>query len=283
MASSQRRLSVVFAVGSIGMLSWTIPATATVLQCSALNGDSLATIALSAGNPSGTTCAIGVLQYTFGTFNSALETLNSGGSVIGEVAGPSASAFIFNVVNSGFSLSDPGGLSVTAATPGQGLDETVVLAYSISDLNGLLYAANATGGALSSTPTTTGTGTNVDTAQYNNLVCDNITCGNNLIQGGASSLNGVSSNFQRELGNPTFTPFANSPAESSDATIQLEAFYQGTANWNGAATSFTINANIPEPGTCMLLALGLAGISASRFKRQSRSLTAAKYSTPDRA
>jgi hypothetical protein len=256
---AQRRLSIVLAAGLIGMLGGTIPATATTLPCSAFDGDSLASLIVSGTNPTGVTCTIGALQYTFGTFDSSIDTLNSGGSVISSVAGPSASVFTFNAVNSGFTLSASGGLSETASTAGEGVDEAVTLNYSVSDLDGLLYEANATGSTVSSTPTTTGTGTNVDEAQYNNLVCDNITCGNNVIQGGASSVNGVNSSYQREFGNPTFTPFANSPAESSEATIQVEAFYRGTASWNGAATAFTIDAEVPEPGSCALLTMGSPG------------------------
>ena len=270
---SHRRLLILIMAGLVGTLGCTVPAMATTLPCSSFDGDNLTSLTISGINPSGVTCTVGALQYTFGNFNSSIDTLNSGGSVVGEVSGPAASTFIFNAVTSGFTLSHSGGLSETASTPGQGVDETIQLSYTVSDLDGLLYEANATGGTVSSTPTTTGTGTNVDEAQYNNLVCDvNAACNNNVIQGAATSLNDVNSSFQREFGNPTFTPFANSGIESGDATIEIEAFYQGTASWNGVATAFTIDGEVPEPGSWVLFTIGLAGILVAGFRKQLFSL-----------
>lgn len=260
-----RRYSILAAIAVSAALGWTLPANATP-SCASFDGQSVTALA-------GVTCDIGTYQYSFGTANDASETINSGGSVIAETNGPPLSNFIFNAVIDGFSLSYEGGLSITAATAGQGTQLGFQLNYGVTDLDGVFISANATGGVLASTQTTTGTGTNTDDAEYNNLVCDTSNCGGNLLQGAAQSLNGVNSSYQRTQGNPTFTPFSVSGLNDFEATIELQDFYRGTASWDGSATDFTIGSMVPttvaEPDSNLLFAGGLAASLLLMRRRRS--------------
>jgi hypothetical protein len=273
MSRIRLKFLALIAIVTCAVLSWVNPASATPF-CSSFDGQSLSMLALSSGNPTGTTCEIGDLTYSFGTVNSAILTLNSGGSVTGETNGPSASNFIFNALSNGFSLSYAGGLAVNASTPGQGTNLIFQLNYGVSDSDGVLLSADVGGGTLASTPTTTGTGTNQDIAQYNTAVCDNVACSGNFIQGEAQSENGVSSAYQRELGNPVFEPFSSANINEGAAVIQLEDFYLGSASWDGSATSFTIDtstpSNVPEPSTTSLLIGGMLGAALLRRRRRER-------------
>ena len=182
----------------------------------------------------GTTCNIGSLQFTFSDYTASSWT---------------PSNFTLTPVSNGFTLSfDGGAQSITGPTSSISYDY-FELYYYVTDLTGVLTGESVSGGEL-----LTSGGTSIPPfAEYYGYTCPlGSDCETRI--GAFADSNGGPTSYA--YGDPFSSGYAYA------APFSLEAGFGATASWDGTPTTFTYTSTpVPEPGSLLLFATGLASLA----------------------